>query len=46
MDPFAGSGSTLAAAQSCKIRSIGIESNLEYYEMGATAIPKLAALKI
>ena len=46
LDPFAGSGSTLAAAQSCKIRSIGIESNLEYYEMGATAIPKLAALKV
>ena len=45
LDPFAGSGSTLAAATACGIRSIGIEHNPEYYSMALEAIPKLVALK-
>ena len=44
LDPFAGSGSTLAAAMACNLQSIGLECNLEYYEMGLKAIPQLARL--
>ncbi len=46
LDPFAGSGSTLAAATACGIRSIGLEHNAEYYEMGRAAIPVLAKLAV
>lgn len=46
LDPFAGSGSTIAAATACGLSSIGIESNPEYYKMGQRAIPALAALEV
>lgn len=46
LDPFAGSGSTLAAATACRIRSVGIECSPEYHRMGVAAIPKLAALNV
>lgn len=46
LDPFAGSGSTLAAAAACGIHSVGIEWNPEYHTMGVAAIPKLAALDV
>ncbi len=46
LDPFAGSGSTLAAATACGIESIGLERNPEYYEMGISAISRLAELKV
>ena len=46
LDPFAGSGSTLAAAAACGIESIGLERNPEYYRMGVAAIPLLAALEV
>lgn len=46
LDPFAGSGSTLAAANACGIRSIGIERDPGYYRMALEAIPKLALLKV
>ncbi len=45
LDPFMGSGSTIAAAAACGLRAIGIEINPDYYRMAARAIPKLAALK-
>ncbi len=46
LDPFAGSGSTLAAATACGLRSIGLEHNAEYFEMGRAAIPELARLDV
>lgn len=41
LDPFAGSGSTLAAAQAVGYRSVGVERDDEYFEMACEAIPKL-----
>lgn len=46
LDPFAGSGSTLAAANTCGYDSIGIEKDTRYFEMARSAIPKLAALSV
>jgi site-specific DNA-methyltransferase (adenine-specific) len=43
LDPFMGSGSTIAAAASLGLRSIGLEINREYFEMAVRAIPALAA---
>ena len=45
LDPFMGSGSTIAAASACGLRSIGLEHNAEYFEMAVTAIPDLSALE-
>lgn len=45
LDPFAGSGSTLAAAQALGLRAIGIEKEETYVSMCASAIPHLAALR-
>lgn len=45
LDPFMGSGSTVAAARALGLTAIGLESNSEYFRMAATAIPKLAELK-
>jgi DNA modification methylase len=46
LDPFAGSGSTLAAACAVGYDSIGIERDPQYFKLACSAIPKLAALKI
>jgi DNA modification methylase len=45
-DPFAGSGSTLAAAQAVGYCAVGIERDAQYYRMGCNAFAKLAALKV
>lgn len=46
LDPFMGSGSTIAAAAACGLQSIGLEKNTEYFSMAAAAIPQLATLTI
>lgn len=44
LDPFAGSGSTLAAAEYLGYESIGVESDPHYVQVASAAIPMLAAL--
>lgn len=46
LDPFAGSGSTLAAAQAIGYTSLGIDRDPEYFAMAGTAFPKLVALQV
>ena len=46
VEPFMGSGSTVAAAEAMGVSCIGIERYTEYYEMSRTAIPQLAGLKM
>ena len=41
-DPFMGSGSTVAAAESQRLRCIGVERYQDYYNMALEAIPQLA----
>ena len=43
LDPFAGAGSTLAAAEAIGYSSIGIEKDPTYFEMARESIPLLAA---
>jgi DNA modification methylase len=45
-DPFAGSASTLAAAQAVGYCAVGTERDAKYYRMGCRAFAKLAALKV
>ena len=45
LDPFAGSGSTLAAAEAIGYESLGIEKDSRYFEMATKAISKLTAFK-
>lgn len=42
LDPFMGSGSTIAAASACGLQSIGLEVNEEYFNLAISAIPELA----
>jgi site-specific DNA-methyltransferase (adenine-specific) len=44
LDPFAGAGSTLAAAEAVGYESIGVEKDEHYFDMAHAAIPKLAQL--
>ena len=46
LDPFAGAGSTLAAAEAVGYESIGVERDPEYFRLASDAVPRLAALKI
>jgi DNA modification methylase len=44
LDPFMGSGSTIAAAEAVGYRSTGIEIDKDYFRLAEASIPKLAAL--
>ena len=46
LDPFAGSGSTLAAAEAVGYDSIGVERDAEYFALAVQAIPRLAAMPV
>jgi len=41
LDPFAGAGSTLAAAEAVGYTSVGVEKDEHYFKMACEAIPKL-----
>ncbi len=41
LDPFAGAGSTLAAAEAVGYQSVGVEKDRFYFEMAREAIPRL-----
>ncbi|MDE0006285.1 MAG: site-specific DNA-methyltransferase [Rhodospirillaceae bacterium] len=45
LDPFAGSGSTLAAANHIGYTSIGVEVSSRYVEIAQEAIPRLESLR-
>jgi DNA modification methylase len=45
LDPFAGSGSTLAAANAVGYASVGIESDPKYVKVAKKAIDKLGSLR-
>jgi site-specific DNA-methyltransferase (adenine-specific) len=44
IDPFAGSGSTVAAAEALSVDSVGIETDAEYYALAKRATPRLARI--
>lgn len=46
LDPFAGAGSTLAAALAVGYRCIGVERDPVYVEMAKGSIPALAAIRL
>ena len=45
LDPFAGAGSTLAAAEAVGYESIGIEKDPHYFDVGVRAVPALCAFE-
>jgi site-specific DNA-methyltransferase (adenine-specific) len=46
LDPFAGSGSTLAAANAVGYESLGLEKDPAYFQMARKAVGALAALPV
>ncbi len=44
LDPFAGSGSTLAACEAVGYESVGVERDRKYFDLAIEAIPKLSKM--
>jgi DNA modification methylase len=44
LDPFMGSGSTIAACSALGVGGVGLEEDTEYFEMARKAIPRLASI--
>jgi len=44
LDPFMGSGATIAAAEAIGYTSIGLEIDAAYFRLAEKAIPRLASL--
>lgn len=44
LDPFCGSGSTLAAAEYCGYDSVGVEKDETFFQLAQYAVPRLAEL--
>ena len=45
LDPFMGSGSTIAAATALGVSSVGLEVDAKFFQLAQQAIPKLADLR-
>ena len=46
VDPFSGSGSTVAAAEAVGYQAVGVERNQEYFDASVRAVPRLAGLEV
>jgi len=46
LDPFAGSASTLAAAEAVGYESVGVERDPAYFSLACGALPRLASLRV
>ncbi len=46
LDPFMGSGSTIAAAEALGISSVGVERLADYFRMASKAIPRLRDIEV
>ena len=46
VDPFMGSGSTIAAAEAIGYPCLGVERYSDYFELAQEAVPKLKELKL
>lgn len=46
VDPFMGSGATVAAAEAVGVKSIGVERHSDYYSMANESIPRLMNIQV
>jgi site-specific DNA-methyltransferase (adenine-specific) len=46
LDPFMGSGSTVAAAEALGLNAIGIERSADYFDLAKRAVPTLVSLRV
>lgn len=46
LDPFMGSGSTIAAASALGLNAVGVEQDREFHQLSMSAVPRLAALDV